>query len=66
MVGIDMTGKVTLITGAGGGIGGGIADVFAAAGALVYGRHGTGRCGRAKADSINETGMLARARSVRM
>jgi len=36
MVTIDMTGKNVLITGAGGGIGGGIADVFAEAGAKVY------------------------------
>ena len=36
MIGIDMTGKVTLVTGAGGGIGGGIADVFAKAGSKVY------------------------------
>ena len=36
MVKIDMTGKNVLITGAGGGIGGGIADVFAEAGAKVY------------------------------
>lgn len=36
MISIDMTGKVTLITGAGGGIGGAIADVFAKAGAKVY------------------------------
>lgn len=36
MIGMDMTGKVTLITGAGGGIGGGIADVFAKAGSRVY------------------------------
>jgi NAD(P)-dependent dehydrogenase (short-subunit alcohol dehydrogenase family) len=36
MVCIDMSGKVTLVTGAGGGIGGGIADVFAKAGSKVY------------------------------
>lgn len=36
MVSMDMTGRVTLVTGAGGGIGGGIADVFAKAGAKVY------------------------------
>ncbi|MBQ1334794.1 MAG: SDR family oxidoreductase [Clostridia bacterium] len=36
MVTIDMSGKNVLITGAGGGIGGGIADVFAEAGAKVY------------------------------
>ena len=36
MVTIDMTGKNVLVTGAGGGIGGGIADVFAKAGAKVY------------------------------
>jgi NAD(P)-dependent dehydrogenase (short-subunit alcohol dehydrogenase family) len=36
MIGIDMRGKITLITGAGGGIGGGIADVFAKAGSKVY------------------------------
>ena len=61
MVGIDMTGKVTLITGAGGGIGGGIADVFAAAGALVYVADMELDDARAKADKINEAGMLARA-----
>jgi len=36
MISIDMKGKVTLVTGAGGGIGGGIADVFTKAGAKVY------------------------------
>ena len=36
MVSIDLSGKNVLITGAGGGIGGGIADVFAKAGAKVY------------------------------
>ena len=61
MVGIDMTGKVTLITGAGGGIGGGIADVFAAAGALGYVADMELDDARAKADKINEAGMLARA-----
>lgn len=35
MIGIDMAGKVTLVTGAGGGIGGGIADVFAKAGSRL-------------------------------
>lgn len=61
MVGIDMTGKVTLITGAGGGIGGRIADVFAAAGALVYVADMELVDARAKAGKINEAGMLARA-----
>ncbi|MBQ1334620.1 MAG: SDR family oxidoreductase [Clostridia bacterium] len=36
MVNFDFTGQNVLITGAGGGIGGGIADVFAKAGAKVY------------------------------
>ncbi|MCJ8499195.1 SDR family NAD(P)-dependent oxidoreductase [Desulfatitalea alkaliphila] len=36
MITLEMTDRVTLVTGAGGGIGGGIANVFAQAGAKVY------------------------------
>jgi len=44
MIGIDMTGKVTLVTGAGGGIGGGIAEVFAQAGARRNQENGGNAC----------------------
>lgn len=61
MIGIDMTGRVTLITGAGGGIGGSIADVFARAGAKVYVADLEGDDARAKASQIKADGFLAEA-----
>ncbi|MEE9911738.1 MAG: SDR family oxidoreductase [Deltaproteobacteria bacterium] len=61
MIGIDMTGKVTLVTGAGGGIGGGIADVFARAGASVYVADLEIEDATAKAQQIQGEGLLARA-----
>ncbi len=61
MIGIDMTGRVTLVTGAGGGIGGGIAEVFAKAGALVYAADLELEDARAKAGQIAAQGLLARA-----
>src|SRR5512145_1164664 len=61
MISIDMTGKVTLITGAGGGIGGGIADVFAKAGAKVYVADLEIEDARAKAQQIKKDGFSAEA-----
>ena len=61
MIGIDMTGKVTLITGAGGGIGGEIADVFAKAGAKVYVADLELADAKAKAQEIKAGGGLAEA-----
>ena len=61
MIAIDMTGKVTLITGAGGGIGGGIADVFAKAGAKVYVADLELEDAKAKAEQIKKDGFLAEA-----
>lgn len=61
MIGMDMTGKVTLITGAGGGIGGGIADVFAKAGSLVYVADLELEDAKAKAQQIRAQGLLAQA-----
>lgn len=61
MIGIDMTGTVTLVTGAGGGIGGGIAEVFAKAGALVYVADLELADARARAGQITAQGLLARA-----
>ena len=61
MIGMDMTGKVTLVTGAGGGIGGGIADVFAAAGSLVYVADMELDDARARAAQITARGLTARA-----
>ncbi len=61
MIGIDMTGKVTLITGAGGGIGGGIADVFAKAGSKVYVADMEFEDAKAKAGQLKAQGLLAQA-----
>lgn len=61
MIGIDMTGRVSLVTGAGGGIGGGIADVFAKAGSLVYVADLELEDAKAKAHQITVQGFLARA-----
>jgi NAD(P)-dependent dehydrogenase (short-subunit alcohol dehydrogenase family) len=61
MISIDMTGKVTLITGAGGGIGGGIADVFAKAGAKVYVADLEIEDAEAKARQLKAQGLLAEA-----
>ena len=61
MIGINMTGNVTLITGAGGGIGGGIADVFAEAGSKVYVADLNVEDAQAKARQIKEKGLLAEA-----
>ncbi len=61
MIGIDMTGRVSLVTGAGGGIGGGIADVFAKAGSLVYVADLELEDAKAKAGQITAQGFLARA-----
>ncbi len=56
-----MTGKVTLVTGAGGGIGGGIADVFAKAGSKVYVADLEFEDAEAKAREIVAQGWLAQA-----
>lgn len=61
MIGIEMAGKVTLITGAGGGIGGAIADVFAKAGAKVYVADLELANAKAKAVAITAAGFLAEA-----
>jgi NAD(P)-dependent dehydrogenase (short-subunit alcohol dehydrogenase family) len=61
MIGIDMTGKVTLATGAGGGIGGGIADVFAKAGSKVYVADLELEDARVKAGQLKAEGLLAEA-----
>ena len=61
MIGIDMTGRVTLITGAGGGIGGGIADVFAKAGARVYVADLEMENAKAKAGQLRAEGLQAEA-----
>ncbi len=58
---MDMSGKVTLITGAGGGIGGDIADVFARAGAKVYVADLESDNAGAKAARIKAEGFLAEA-----
>jgi len=61
MIAIDMTGKVTLITGAGGGIGGGIADVFAKAGAKVYVADLELEDATSKAEQLKKDGFSAEA-----
>jgi len=61
MIGIDMAGLVTLVTGAGGGIGGGIADVFAKAGSKVYVADLELEDARVKAEQIRAAGWLAQA-----
>jgi len=61
MISIDMTGKVTLITGAGGGIGGGIADVFAKAGAKVYVADLELEDAKSKAEQLRNEGFNAEA-----
>jgi len=61
MISIDMTGKVTLITGAGGGIGGGIADVFAKAGAKVYVADLELQDAQVKAEQLRKEGFNAEA-----
>jgi len=58
---LDMTGKVTLITGAGGGIGGGIANVFAQAGAKVVVADVEREVAQAKADQLQKEGLIAEA-----
>ena len=61
MIQMDMAGKVTLITGAGGGIGGGIANVFAQAGAKVCVADLELEEAVAKADSLVKQGYRAEA-----
>lgn len=61
MISIDMAGMVTLITGAGGGIGGGIANVFAKSGANVYVADLEYEDAKIKADQIKQGGGLAEA-----
>ena len=56
MVNFDFSGKNVLITGAGGGIGGGIADVFAEAGAKVYVADWKMETAEKKADEIKKKG----------
>jgi len=56
MVVFDFTGKNVLITGAGGGIGGGIAEVFANAGAKVYVADWLEDMAKAEAEKINAAG----------
>lgn len=61
MFSLDMTDKVTLITGAGGGIGGGIANVFAQAGAKVYVADLEFSDAEDKADQLVKQGFAAEA-----
>ncbi len=61
MITLDMTGKTTLITGAGGGIGGGIANVFAQAGAKVYAADLELAVAKAKADQLRKVGFSVEA-----
>lgn len=59
MVCMDLTGKITLVTGAGGGIGGGIANVFAQAGSKVYVADLNLERATQRADEIKNKGFLA-------
>lgn len=61
MINIDMTGKITLVTGAGGGIGGGVAEVFARAGSKVYVADLYLENAQKKVDEIRKEGFLAEA-----
>lgn len=61
MITLDMTGRVTLVTGAGGGIGGGIANVFAQAGAKVYAADLEDEDARATADPLQKDGLAVEA-----
>ena len=56
----DLTGKVTVVTGAGSGIGQAIAEAFAGAGAKVYIAERDLQSGEAAAESIRKSGRLAR------
>ncbi|MBU1194217.1 MAG: SDR family oxidoreductase [Proteobacteria bacterium] len=61
MITMDMSGRVSLITGAGGGIGGGIAQVFARSGAKVYVADLEYADAKVKADQIHAEGGMAEA-----
>lgn len=56
----DLTGKVTVVTGAGAGIGQAIAEAFAGAGAKVYIAERDIQSGEAAAESIRKSGGVAR------
>lgn len=64
--GFNLAGKVALVTGAAGGIGGGIAEVLAEAGALVVVADVNGDGARAKADALIAAGHRADAVSVNL
>lgn len=61
MITLDITGKVTLITGAGGGIGRGIANVFAQAGAKVYAADLEREDAQVTADQLQKDGFTIEA-----